>query len=244
MKLWSAFMFLVFGAGFAQEFSIKKVELTPESVILHYDLLDTIKGRTYSIYVYSSQDNFVSPLKSIKGDAGLEVRPGANKSITWHSREELGTAFQGNIELEIRGKAYIPFIKFEGFQDNQVLKRGKTRTFAWSGGGRQNILNFNLYKEDELIYVIPNVANSGSYDIELPTSIKPGKNYYFIVSDSKNRDQMMKTPFFEVKRKFPLAAKILPFALIGATYPVWSPLLFPAPDDSVESPPEVPKTTN
>src|SRR4249919_2005967 len=50
----------------AQEFTIKKVELTGESIILHYDLIDTIKARTYSINVYSSKDNFMSPLQKIK----------------------------------------------------------------------------------------------------------------------------------------------------------------------------------
>jgi hypothetical protein len=77
-------------------------------------------------------------------------------------------------------------------------------------------LNFAIYKGDDYVDVIPNVANSGSYEIVLPTSIKPGKGYYFLVSDSKNKDQVMKTPTFEVKRKIPLALKVLPFVAIGA----------------------------
>ena len=203
-------------ACIAQEFTIKKVELTGESIILHYDLIDTIKARTYSIHVYSSKDNFLSPLQKIKGDAGLEVRPGANKKITWGSREELGTSFKGDVELEVRGRVYIPFVRFDGFQNEQIIRRGKPKTMTWSGGTRQNILNFAIYQGDDYVDVIPNVANSGSYEIVLPTSIKPGKGYYFLVSDSKNKDQVMKTPTFEVKRKIPLALKVLPFVAIGA----------------------------
>ncbi|MEJ0058048.1 MAG: hypothetical protein WDN75_21785 [Bacteroidota bacterium] len=117
------------------------MEITAESIILHYDLIDTIKARTYTINVYSSKDNYLAPLQKIKGDAGLEVRPGQNRKITWNSKEELGPAFKGDVELEIRGRVYIPFVKFEGFQDQQVIKRGKAKTITWSGGTRQNILN-------------------------------------------------------------------------------------------------------
>ncbi len=216
-------------AATAQEFSITKIELTGESVILHYDLIDTIRARTYTISVYTSKDSYLAPLQKIKGDAGLEVKPGQNKRIIWNSKEELGPAFRGDIELEIRGRVYIPFVKFEGFQDEQVIKRGKPKTITWSGGTRQNILNFALYKSsgdgeqvDQYIDVIPNVANSGSYDMVIPTSVKPGKGYYFLVSDSRNKDQVMKTNAFTVKRKMPLGLKILPIAVAGVV--IWKVL--------------------
>lgn len=203
----------------AQEFAIHKVELTGESVILYYSLIDTVKARTYTINVYSSRDNYITPLQKVKGDVGLEVRPGENKKITWSSKEELGTTFQGDIELEVRGRLYIPFIRFDGFQEEQVIKRGKAKTITWSGGTRQNILNFALYKDDTYVDVIPNVGNSGSYDIVLPTSVKPGKGYYFMVSDSKNKDQVMKTNTFRVKRKVPLLVKVLPVVALGIITP-------------------------
>ncbi|MEJ0058049.1 MAG: hypothetical protein WDN75_21790 [Bacteroidota bacterium] len=76
-----------------------------------------------------------------------------------------------------------------------------------------------LYRNDEYVDVIPNVANSGSYDLIIPKSVKPGKGYYFIVSDSKNKDQVMKTNLFQVKRKIPLALQLLPIAAAGAAIP-------------------------
>ncbi len=225
----------------AQEFAIKKIEITSESVILHYDLIDTLQSRTYTINIYSSNDNYLAPLLKIKGDAGLEVKPGVNKKITWSSREELGTSFQGDIELEIRGRVYIPFVKFDGFQDKQVIKRGKPKTITWSGSTGKNILNFTLYKDDNYVEVIPNVANSGSYDLTIPLSVKPGKGYYFLVSDSKNKDQMVKTNTFEVRRKVPLGLKLLPIVVIGAAIPL---LLPEAGEPDVEPPPGEPLTKN
>ncbi len=203
----------------AQEFSIDKLEINGESVIIYYNLVDTAKSRTYTINVFSSRDNFISPLQKIKGDVGLEVRPGTNKRIIWASKEELGSSFNGDIELEIRGRVYIPFIRFDGFEHGLVFKRGKPKSITWSGGTRQNILNFALYKGDNYVDVIPNVANSGSYDMILPTTIKPGKDYSFKVSDSKNKDQVMKTSSFIVRRKVPLLIKLLPAAVIGAMIP-------------------------
>jgi len=225
----------------AQEFSIKKIELTSESVILYYDLIDTVKNRTYTINVFTSRDSYLTPIQKVKGDAGLEVRPGANKKIVWSSKEELGPTFHGDIELEVRGRVYIPFVKFEGFQDGQVFKRGKAKTLTWAGGTRQNILNFTLYKGDEYIDVIPNVANSGSYDMILPTSVKPGSGYYFLVSDSKNKDQVMKTNSFGVKRKISLGAKIVVFALIGASIPF---IIGPPAPENIDEPFGPPPTSN
>ena len=225
----------------AQEFSIKKIELTSENVILYYDLIDTVKNRTYTINVFTSRDSYLTPIQKVKGDAGLEVRPGANKKIVWSSKEELGQTFHGDIELEVRGRVYIPFVKFEGFQDGQVFKRGKAKTLTWAGGTRQNILNFTLYKGEEYNDVIPNVANSGSYDMVLPTSVKPGSGYYFLVSDSKNKDQVMKTNSFGVMRKISLGAKIVVFALIGASIPI---LIGPPAPENIDEPPPSPESKN
>lgn len=203
----------------AQEFAIKTVELTNDQVLLYYDLTDTTKNRTYSVFVYSSRDNFLSPLAKIAGDAGIEVKPGLNRKIAWNMREELGNAFDGEVELEIRGRMYVPFIRFVGFEDVEVRKRKTPFIVKWSGGTRQNILNFQLYKKasggDKLVYTFPNAPNENEYKLELPTSVRPGKDYYFRISDSKNKDQVVLTPDFIVKRKVPLLLKVLPIAVVG-----------------------------
>lgn len=203
----------------AQEFAIKTVELTNDQVFLYYDLLDTTKNRTYSVFVYSSRDNFLSPLAKITGDAGIEVKPGINRKVAWAMREELGNTFDGEVELEIRGRLYVPFIRFVGFEDVEVRKRKTPFIVKWSGGTRQNILNFQLYKKasdgDKLVYTFPNAPNENEYKLELPTSVRPGKDYYFRISDSKNKDQVVLTPDFIVKRKVPLLLKVLPIAGAG-----------------------------
>lgn len=213
------FLYLLLFASssvYAQEFSIKAVELTNDQVILHYDLIDTTKNRTYTIFVYTSRDNFLAPLNQLTGDAGLEVRPGLNRKITWNAKAELGSTFEGDVELEIRGRVYVPFIRFQGFEDVQVRKRNVPFIVKWSGGTRQNILNFQLYQGEKLVYTFPNVANANEYKVVLPNAVRPGKDYYFRIADSKNRDQVVITSKFDVKRKIPLIVKVIPVIGVGA----------------------------
>ena len=243
MKAIKKFILLTLVAGgiqqiTAQEFTIKQVELGSDGVIIFYDLKDTTRNRLYSVNVFTSRDNFLNPLLKVKGDAGLEVKPGLNRRIIWDTKE-FGPTFRGDVEIEIRGKVYIPFVRFNNLYKS--IKRAKATTLTWTGGTRQNILNFSLYNnDDELVTVIPNVANAGSYDITIPKSVKPGSAYYFIVSDSKNKDQMMKTSSFDVKRKVKLIYKILPGLLIGgAIY-----FLLPEPSHVLSGPTGPPPDTN
>jgi hypothetical protein len=227
--------FWQFVAG--QEFKINLVEITAEGIALHYDLVDTTRNRFYTIHVFSSKDDFLNPLTKVKGDVGLEVRPGTGKKILWDNKE-LGATFRGNVELEVRGRVYVPFVHFTNLKDFKAFKRTKPTTLIWTGGTRQNILNFNLYKGDELVTVVSNVANSGSYDMVIPRSVKPGNSYYFIVSDSKNKDQMMKTSEFAVKPRVSLLFKILPVAVAGGLiYALW-PEPEPDPLEGPVGPPE------
>ncbi|HZY81943.1 MAG TPA: Ser-Thr-rich GPI-anchored membrane family protein [Cyclobacteriaceae bacterium] len=200
----------------AQDFAIKKMEVTPDQVIIHYDLVDTTRNRTYSVFLYSSVDNFLSPVTKVFGDLGIEVRPGLNKKISWNSKEELGPNFNGEVSLEVRGRMYVPFIRFDGFEDVPVRKRKTPFIVKWSGGTRQNILNFQLYKGEKLVHTFPNAPNENEYKLEIPMSVRPGDGYYFRIADSKNRDQVVITPQFQIKRKYPLVLQALPVGVVGA----------------------------
>lgn len=199
----------------AQEFTVKRVELADQKVIVHYDLTDSVKGRTYSITVYQSNDNYLNPIKQVSGDIGMEVKPGNNKKFSWDAKTELGENFNGSVALEIRGKLYIPFVRFDGINEYKVIKRLKPYDITWSGGTSQNILNFDLYRGDKKVLTIPNVANVGHYKLILPKDVKPGKDYRFRISDTKNKDEVVYTGLFAVKPKTPLWVKLLPVLALG-----------------------------
>lgn len=231
-------LFMAF-TGFCQQFEITTIEQTPEDLIVHYDLIDTTRDRTYTVYLYLLTDSTIAPVKHASGDVGLEVRPGVYKSIRWNAKKELGASFKGSVQLEVRGKVYVPFIEFEGFPSNQPLKRGKSYDFAWTGKSSSNILEFKLYRGGELTAVLPEVANTGNAKIEMPKSVKPGK-YRFYITDSRNKDQEVHSPVFVIKPAIPWPLKVIPAALLGsgATFLILNANKEDPP--GVENPPDIP----
>jgi hypothetical protein len=200
--------------GKSQQFSIRKVELSADKIFVYYDLLDTVSNHSYTISLFSSKDNFISPLQKVKGDVGLEVKPGANKKIEWSAKEELGPDYKsGNISLEVKGRLYIPFIRLDG--DYESFKRSKKYEITWTGGTQQNILNSDLYQGTKKITSFPNIANVGHYTLVIPNSVKPGKDFRFRISDTKNKDQIVNTKEFSIDRRVPLVYKIIPPIIIG-----------------------------
>jgi hypothetical protein len=207
------FAFLIIHSSQAQVFTINHLEKADTKINIFYDLVDTVVSRSYTIALFSSADNFISPLQKVKGDVGLEVKPGRNKKIVWDAKDELGAEFDGSVNLEVRGRVYIPFIQLDGL--NAVFRRLTPTEITWTGGTEQNILNIDLYKGDEKIISFPNIANVGHYKITIPYSVKPGKDYRLRITDYKNKDQIVFSQPLEVTRKFPTALKIMPFVLIG-----------------------------
>ncbi|MBP9926423.1 MAG: hypothetical protein KBF45_10560 [Cyclobacteriaceae bacterium] len=202
----------------AQEFSITRVELAGDKLLIYYDLIDTVKERFYKVHVYSSKDNYLNPIKNVSGAVSsgtiLAVAPGSNKKIEWNAKEELGANFEGSIGLEIRGRVYIPFVRLSGFEEGMVVKRGVVFPLTWSGASR-NLLNFDLYHDNIMVWQKTGVGNSGSTELIIPTSVKPGDGYRFKISDSKNQDESVYSSVFTVKRKTPLLLKTLPFLVVG-----------------------------
>ncbi|MEM1405300.1 MAG: hypothetical protein AAGG59_00885 [Bacteroidota bacterium] len=200
----------------AQVFNIERIERDGGNVILYYDLFDSVSNRSYTINIYSSLDNFINPLTEVSGDLGLEIRPGGNRKIVWNAQKELGDDFNQAVSLEVRGRIYIPFVRLDGFGDFQKFKRNKEYKITWTGGRGNQILNFNLYKGDKKVTAFPNVANVGEYDLKFE-NIKPGGNYYFKIEDSRNKDDVVVTETFKIKRKTPLLLKIVPI-MAGAWF--------------------------
>lgn len=183
----------------AQEFKISKVEVDGGKVNVWYDL--TATNQAFTVSLYASRDNFISPLEKVSGDLGLEVKPGGNKKIVWDALAEFGPQFDGSVSLEVRGRVYIPFVRLDALPS--AIRRGRETELTWTGGTQQNILNFELMRGEEKVNSFPNVANVGHYTMVLPSHTSPG-TYQFRITDSRNKDQIVFTKEFRVKRKIPL----------------------------------------
>jgi hypothetical protein len=191
-----------------QDLKITQVELQSNGdVVLNYSLQDDKADRKYSIYLYTSADNFIRPLEKLSGDIGVNLSVGADKKLIWHAKEELGETFKGGISLELKGSIYVPFITLDGFDDYKEFKRGKPYEVTWTGGRGDNVLNFELYRGDDKVKVLEERPNVGNTTIVIPKDVKPGR-YKFKISDSRNKDEVVYTLDFIVKRNVPLGLKL------------------------------------
>jgi hypothetical protein len=199
---------------FAQETSLQQIELEGQLISIHYSLNDTTRGRTYVVNLYSSKDNFTSPLRRAVGDVGIEITPG-NKKIVLNAREEFGDAFEGKIAFEIRSKVYIPFIKLQSFDKVPRRKRGRPFELLWTGGRPQNILRIDLLKGQTKAASFSNIANSGHAVVTIPPNVKYGEGYRLKIYDPKSIDEIVYSQTFTITRKIPLALKIASVVLVG-----------------------------
>ena len=198
----------------AQKVVIKKIELAGEKIIVNYDLEDSNPQNEYKLDLFASKDNFATPLAKVAGDVGLEVKPGFNKKIEWSVREELG-GYKGRITLEIRGKVYIPFVKLLNFNPSASYKKGKSYNLSLKAGNT-NPIHVELYKGSQRISGEMNHPNNGAYTLTIPSGSKPGKDYRIKITDSKSSEDLIYSPFFQVKPKVPFLLKVaLPVLAVG-----------------------------
>jgi len=197
----------------AQTIAIKKVELAGEKIIVHYDLEDGNPNNEYKLDLYASRDNYATPLAKVKGDVGLEVKPGMDRKIEWSIRDEFGP-YKGKLALEIRGKVYIPFVKIQNFDTDKSYKRGNSYNIAWKPGST-NSINIDLYKGGERVGGESNLQNNGSHTFYIPTHAKKGGDYRLKITDTKNAEDVLYTSEFKVKPKIPLLVKVLPVLALG-----------------------------
>ncbi|MEP2509157.1 MAG: Ser-Thr-rich GPI-anchored membrane family protein, partial [Reichenbachiella sp.] len=177
--------------------------------IINYDLLDENLQHKYTLSLYSSQDNFVQPLKMVEGDVGIDQKIGGNKRVVWHAKDELGEQFKGDVSLEVKGRIYIPFVTLNNFADISSIKRGKDYNVTWTAGRGSNVLTFDVFdKKGEIVHTYTNIANVGEYQMQMPKDVKPGKDYKIRITDQKNKEDVVFTPNFSIKRRIPLFVKV------------------------------------
>ena len=204
----------------AQEVSIKSVSTQGGNVIVKYDLADIDPNHKYTLSLYASTDDYVQPLESVSGDIGVDIAVGGSKQVTWRAKEELGELFAGNVTIELKGKLYIPFVELYDFENIDSFKRGRPYNLTWAAGRGNDVLTIDLFNDDkEIVHTFTNVANVGEYNLVIPKDIKPGKDYRLRFTDQKNKDDVVYTSDFSVKRKIPFVLQAaVGFVVVGVGY--------------------------
>jgi len=196
-----------------QKVSINKIEINGDKVVVNYDLDDNNPNHEFLLNLYASRDNYTAPLTRVKGDVGMEIKPGTNKRMEWSIVEEYGP-YKGRISLEVRGKVYVPFVRLQGFDTEASYKRGHSYGLSWRPGNSDPV-NVELYKGGERVGGDINLPNNGSYTLFIPAHARKGNDYRLKISDARNSEEVIYTEYFTVKPKVSTLVKVLPVIIVG-----------------------------
>ncbi|QHT69793.1 hypothetical protein GXP67_25680 [Rhodocytophaga rosea] len=216
MKVFTAglLLYLMAYPAFSQQISNVRATADSAFVTILYDLQGTIEGQLFTVELYGSHNEYNSPLLYVTGEVGNKIKAGKNKKMVWQTREL--NNFEGDITFDVRAElAFSPFaVKSPG--KTSGYKRGKTYQIEWAGGLTSDKVNVELYRNDVKISSITSTANKGKHSWNVPDKSKPGGNYQLRVSSEANPDNFSLSRKFSIRRRIPLLAKVLPFALVGA----------------------------
>ena len=219
----SAF-FLITTLAWSQTLSGLVVSFDGEKLSIRYDLNDADPNQKYKVLIYSSHDNYTTPLSLAIGDFGESVLPGKKKHVIWDAKSTLPEDFDNDILIKLKStKILAPALNIKPLAYN-VYKRGKKIDIGWLGGNQSDKVNIDLCKakgnEIELVESIAknvdNTQTSQNYSWSMPKSAKAGKKYFIRVSKSDKPAELTSSQFFDIKPRTPFIVKTLPFLAVGA----------------------------
>ena len=200
----------------SQELDSVSMEFQDGKVIVTYDFLTGDENENYELYLFGSHDNFTKPLQFTTGDIGKNIKTGAGKKIIWDAKRELGN-FKGDFSLKIKGAIYVPLVSFKNVSRELNVKRGDRFIIEWNPNTKADLVLLNIQRNDVPIAESFVIENTGSYTWNIPSKIKAGKGYSIQILDTKNLLKEETSETFAVKRKVPMALKIVPTAIALGT---------------------------
>jgi hypothetical protein len=196
----------------SQEITNVRAVATGSLVHIYYDLQEAMEGQLFEVSIYASHNSLAEPLTYVRGDIGSDIRAGKDKRIEWGAKKELGT-YAGELVFEIRARLTFSPLSFQQPLANAVYRRGKVYTLEWQGGVEGEALQLELWQDGVKSMDIGQFSNRKRYEWAIPLALKPGKNFTVKVSSPENPANYSISDSFVIRRKIPLAVKILPLGI-------------------------------
>lgn len=174
-----------------------------------YDLSGE-KAERYTITLFSSANDFTTPLKYVTGDVGEDVIPGTGKTILWDARREFAE-FKGSINLKIKYKLK-PFQTFTEILEGSKFKRGKPQTIKWLDGPKALTTELDLYQGNDFVEKITINKSGIDWTWDLNKKTKTGEAYKFKTTIN---GKAAFSPEFKITRKVPIVIIIIPIVAVG-----------------------------
>lgn len=216
---------------FGQKIENLTAKASGDQIVITFDLPEGESGSHYSVAVFSSHNNFSSPLRNVSGDVGSTVLPGRNKRVEWAAKTELGK-FKGELSFEIRAELILPLTLTSRITS---ARRGARLDLQWKGGRQDDDISIVLRDHNKTVLFSETAPNTRRYTWSVPPDLKPGSRYELQITAGK--DAVTVTPF-SIRRRIPTALKVLPLLGIGAVYYLF---LAPINGEKVENLPGPPE---
>ena len=176
-----------------------------ESVIITYDLAGASSSTKYKVSVFSSHNNFASPLVQVTGDLN-DVTPGNGKRIVWNTRNEI-TEYSGDITFELRAD---PIVAPLSVRTPNGVKKGKSTTIAWEGTTGESV-KLDLVKDGVVVNQIGTTNDQGRYVWNVPPDLDKGSGYQVRLTAN---GRTVNSGSFSVKTKVKPIYFIIPGAIV------------------------------
>ncbi len=205
--------FLSLITAYGQTLENVKASFDGEHMVISYDLNNPDANQKFKIALYSSHDNYTTPIANNTGDIGENVLPGKSKKVVWTVRNSLPSDFDKDITMKVKASKVVVVSKLALTPlSKTAFKNGQSVDVQWQGGKPTDKINIALYKDGALQQkVAENVSNNKSYTWSVPKGVK-GKGYSLHISDATDQST---SQVFSIKPKLPLLYIIVPVVLVG-----------------------------
>ena len=187
---------------FSQTFQNIRKRVDEDKIIIIYDLVSIDIGSRVKVSVFSSHDNFETPLNNVSGDVGF-VMPGPNRRITWLAGDLIKSA--DTLTFQFKGEV-VYGLKFTNPSENQNFKRGITHTLSWEGGILKDTITLILQTPNGEDQQLIQTDSKNSFDWDIPKDAKTGRGYTLKMTNNETVIEHR----FAIKRRLSLAWYSLP----------------------------------
>ena len=166
-----------------------------EKMVITYDLISPDVTQKFKVSLFSSHNNYTTPLTLLTGDFGDNVLPGRNHRVLWDVKNGVPADFDGKISIKVKAAPMVPVVepaKVEALSKlaikplvQSTYKKGSTIQISWSGGQTGDKIIIEVLKSGQVKQKLSEISNSTqSYSWLMSADMKQGKDYTLRLTNS------------------------------------------------------------
>ncbi len=201
--------------AFGQQIKNLTVSKSEDDVIIRFDLRSAVSPQElYDVQIFSSHDNYTTPLEFKKGKS-KDVFPGLAMTYIIDAKKTF-SGFKGDVDFRVVATlTFIPLTMVEPKEEIKV-KAGKSVQLAWKGGKENDTYKLDYSKEGGSWTTIDDKISDKKYTWYVPKKAKGGI-YSVKLTSSEDRSKAVYSGNIQIKKKTSAFVIIIPTALaVGA----------------------------